>query len=217
MQFLPDAVDYLVSLGVVNIYLNPDISAGWTQKDADLLPEIYEKIGRKYVNYYFENKPKYINLVDGKIAVILREGYRPSERCRMGQGEFAFAPSGNVYPCERLVGSDDGKTHCMGNVASGFSSPRTCRVTSCRAVNLECRECGLAEYCMNWCGCTNFYSTGRCDTVGPFMCASEKASINVALEVLEQLKDQHLFSHHLMGVPLTNTFAEVLHEMHLDR
>jgi uncharacterized protein len=48
-------------------------------------------------------------LIDGAIAVILRGGYKPLERCRMGAGEYAFGPSGNIYPCERLIGSDDGK------------------------------------------------------------------------------------------------------------
>jgi uncharacterized protein len=212
LQDLPEVIDYLVSLGAVNIYLNPNISADWTQKEADLLPTVYREIGKKYIDFYLTGHPKYINLIDGKITVILRDGYKPAERCRMGQGEFAFSPAGNIYPCERLVGSDDGKTHCLGNVKSGFKPSEVCKPNSSSAKNAECTQCELTEYCMNWCGCTNYYSTKRYDIVGPFMCASEKASISVALEILEQLKDHPLFSHHLIGTPLMNVVSHVLNE-----
>jgi uncharacterized protein len=215
LRFLPDVVDYLVSLGAVNIYLNPNISAHWTRKEADMLPAVYGLIGKKYVDFYLQGKPKYINLIDGKITVILRGGYKPVEKCLMGQKELAFAPSGNIYPCERLVGSDDGKTHCLGNITEGFDPSKACGGISCAAKNLECRECGLAEYCANWCGCTNFYSTGRYDVVGPFMCASEKAAIGVAYDILELMKgNQQLFAHHLAGTPLVNVISEILSEDH---
>lgn len=214
LQFLPEVVDYLVSLGAVNIYLNPDILAKWTQKEAEMLPGIYGAIGQKYVDFYLQGKPKYINLIDSRITVILREGYKPAEKCKMGQGEFAFAPSGNIYPCERLVGADDGKTHCIGNINHEFEPRKTfkSKSNSCTAKNNECKECELSEYCTNWCACTNFYSTGSYDTVGPFVCASEKAAINVALEVLEPLKNQQVFSHHLAGTPLANVISHVLNE-----
>ena len=214
LHFLPEVVDYLVSLGAVNIYLNPDISAKWTQKEADMLPKIYESIGWKYVNFYLQGKPKYISLIDSKIAVILREGYKPTERCRMGQGEFAFTPSGNIYPCERLVGTDDGKKHCIGNINYEVKPIKICISNSCTAKNLECKECELTEYCMNWCGCTNFYSTGSYGKVGPFMCASEKAAINVAVEVIEQLNNQQFFSHHLTGKPLVDVISQVQNAEH---
>ena len=216
LQFLPEVVDYLVSLGAVNIYLNPDISAEWTEKEAEQLPKIYGTIGQKYMDFYLQGKPKYISLIDGKITVILREGYKPTERCRMGQGEYAFAPSGNIYPCERLVGADDGKTHCIGNINHEFEPTKTCNPNSnsCTANNIECKECELKEYCMNWCGCTNFYSTGSYGTVGPFVCASEKAAINVALQVLEAFKNQQVFTHHLAGTPLANVISQVFKKEH---
>jgi uncharacterized protein len=211
---LPNIIDYLVSLGAVNIYLNPNISAHWTQKDADKLPAIYGEIGKKYVDFYLQEKPKYISLIDSKIAVILRHGYKPLERCRMGQGEFAFTPSGNIYPCERLVGTDDGKTHCLGNINGFFDSAKACKSIS-GAKNTSCQTCTLADYCANWCGCTNYYSTGRYDVVGPFICASEKAAIKTAFDVLQQMQvNQQVFSHHLTGLPMANVISESTSEEH---
>ncbi|MDR2204045.1 MAG: 4Fe-4S cluster-binding domain-containing protein, partial [Nitrososphaerota archaeon] len=180
LQYLPQTVDYLINLGVKNIYLNPDISAKWTQKHAEQFPEIYGVLAEKYIQFYLQGKPKFINLIDSKISTILHGGYGPFDRCRMGSGEFAFGTTGNVYPCERLVGFDDGKTNCIGNVVEGTLTPSSCKNVHSVATNTECIECSFSEYCMNWCGCTNYHSTGSYDTVSAFMCAHERAIINVA-------------------------------------
>ncbi|MCP5103938.1 MAG: radical SAM protein, partial [bacterium] len=175
---LPEVVPYFSSLGIRQIYLTPDYSASWSLEDVELLPGIYRQVADQYINYYLEDKPHYISLIDGKIAVILREGYQPGERCKMGRGEFAFAPSGNIYPCERLIGSDDGDTHCIGHVASGLEPGEMCgHLDPAGEINDVCRDCGLNSYCMNWCGCSNYFAAGRYNRVGPFICASEKAAI----------------------------------------
>lgn len=208
-RYLPDVVDYLSSLGVRNIYLNPNISARWTEESAGGLPAVYGAIGSKYMEFYRHGTPRFINLIDNKIAVILRGGYNPLEKCRMGHGEFAFAPSGNIYPCERLIGKDDGNVHCLGNINEGYIPGKRCGSPS--AVNRECGTCGVKDYCMNWCGCTNYFSTGRYDAVGPFMCASEKAAIGAAFHVLREMRDNlQDFSDHIAGSPLMNVIGEVM-------
>lgn len=206
LKSLPDTVDYMVSLGVSNIYLNPDISAYWTAKEADDLSEIYEIIGEKYLEYYRRGTPKYISLIDGKIAVIMRGGYKPNERCSMGKGEFAFSPLGNIYPCERFIGSDEGLTHCLGNINEGIIKANQCQSILTTAQNSECQTCGLKDYCMNWCGCTNYFGTGRYDVVSPFICASEKEAIKVAFGIIQRGDEKwiNLFSDHLAGIPQMN-------------
>ena len=213
LSHLPEIVDYLASLGVRNIDLNPNISARWTKNDADMLPGIIDCLGKKYVEFYKRGEPRYINLIDGKITVILREGYRQLEKCRMGKGEFAFAPSGNIYPCERFIGPDDGVTHCLGNIHKGFTASTTCNGISNKVINNECLACGLTEYCMNWCGCTNYFSTGNYNLVSPFMCAFEKALINTSFRIIQDMDYNSLnFSDHLAGAPLTNMIGSIYKE-----
>jgi uncharacterized protein len=209
LSCLPDVIDYFASLGVKNIYLNPDINARWSSEDAVKLPEIYNSIGRKYIEFYRRGEPRHISLVDGKIVVILRGGYQPMEKCRMGKGEFAFGPSGNIYPCERLIGSDEGGGHCLGNVADGVMTARSCSHDGERSAAEACMSCGLLNYCMNWCGCTNFFATGDYNTAGPFICASEKAAIQTAYGILEELgREGFTFADHLAGTPLLSILGE---------
>jgi uncharacterized protein len=213
LQSLPDVVDYLSSLGVKNIHLNHNISANWTKHEADMLPRIYNAIGKNYMDCYQRREPKYIDIIDSKIALILRGGYKPLERCRMGTGEFAFAPSGNVYPCEMLIGADEGKEHCLGNISESFIPGKTCNVISSGATNKECMTCGLNQYCMNWCGCANYHSTGSYNIVSPFICALEKAAINTAFDIIQKIDDIGLnFSHHIAGTPLMNVIGTSMKE-----
>jgi uncharacterized protein len=208
LQYLPEVVDYLSALGVRNIYLNPNISARWTRKEADMFSNIYASIGKKYIDFYCEGKPVYISLIDSKISVILRGGYKSLEKCKMGNREFAFAPSGNIYPCERLIGSDDGKIHCLGNINEGFIPKEKYKTTlnvSNVAANKECQICGLKDYCMNWCSCTNYFSSGSYSVVAPYICASEKASISVAFQIIKDLEARGLSCLDLIaGNPLMN-------------
>lgn len=209
LRHLPETVEYLSSLGVRQIYLNPDFSAEWTQEHIDLLPEVYGRIADLYVDCYRRGDPHFISPIDAKISVVLRGGYSPCEQCRMGTGEFAFAPNGDIYPCERLVGNGD-REHCIGNLQSGLTGPPVLkhRAPGTR-LNVECLGCELRSYCMNWCGCSNFFSSGYYNRVNGFLCASEKATMAASMVAFETLSNDEAgvnFFEHLGGLPLTNSY-----------
>ncbi len=209
INHLPEVVDYLVSLGVRNIYLNPNITAPWKKEDTDSLHDIYQSIGCRYLELYKSGNPCRISLIDNKIVVILRGGYAPLERCRMGKGEYAFAPSGNIYPCERLIENDDSNLHCLGNINDTHALIKTCKHDPKQMSNEECRSCSLIDYCMHWCGCTNYFSSGNYNTVSPFICASEKASLEVSFGIIKKLGEEGIsLADHLDGTPLMNIISE---------
>lgn len=208
LRALPSVVKYLTSIGIRNIFLSANITAKWTQAEANMLPELYDRIGKLYADFYSKGHPIHVNLIDDKIAVIMRGGYTSTERCRMGRGELAFSTSGKIYPCERLVDSSNSAAHCIGDLGGKFSVNRRRRPISSVAMNGECLTCGLREYCVNWCGCANFFATGSYNRIGPFECASEKAALAVASKIIEKTKDTSVFAHHLAGTPLTNITDE---------
>ncbi len=205
---LPETVDYFSDLGVRQIYLSPDYSAPWTASDSGRLDMAYGEVGEKYMKYYRQRDPHFISLIDSKIAVILRGGYQQGERCSMGKSELAFAPDGSIYPCERLVGKGDNE-HRIGNIKQGIEVKLMSRYQADKTVNTisVCQRCRLNNLCMNWCGCSNFFSSGYYNSVSPFLCASERASIRTALNVYETLEKEMsgAFLHHLNGSPLINS------------
>jgi uncharacterized protein len=201
---LPSCVSYLSSLGVRSIYLSPDFTAQWSAADAAALLGTYRAIADLHCGWYLAGDPHFISLIDTKVAVVLRGGYRPLERCRMGRGEFAFTPDGGIYPCERLVG-DGGERHRIGHIDRGLDLGRVlCHASGDGSRNPECLACPLRSCCMNWCGCSNYFASGAYDRVGPFLCASERAAIQVAGEVLERLDGVGAWYDHLSGMPSAN-------------
>jgi uncharacterized protein len=195
-------------MGLKRIYLNPDYSSNWTQADIETLSRVYDRVGEKYITYYIQENPHYISTIDNKITTILRGGYRLSERCRMGRGEYAFAPNGNIYPCERLIDNGKKNSHCIGNINTGIDlSKLSCNKASNGIINKECITCGIKEYCMNWCGCSNFMSTGFYNRVGRFICASEKSAVKTAFHVFQTLEKKlgPTFIDHLAGSPIINS------------
>jgi uncharacterized protein len=190
-RYLPETVDYLYGLGVRNIFLNPDYSACWSVDDINEIPGVFEKVGEKYVQWYLQNDPALVSFIDSKISLMINNGCSNSDKCHMGTREFAFTPDGKIFPCERLVFDGGENGHCIGDIYSGvdFNKFHFCSRFS-KNVNQECLNCTLRKYCMNWCGCSNYFSTKYYDRVSPFTCANEKAAITVALNVFKQLSNQ---------------------------
>jgi uncharacterized protein len=216
LRYLPETLDYLSGLGLRQIFLNPDYSAGWTQIEAEELPAVYRAVADRYIAWYLNNDPHFISLIDTKIAVLIRGGYHPLERCQMGTGELAITPDGGLYPCERLIGSGTDGEHRIGSVQHGLDLSRlACGRAPGGQLNTECDGCSMKDSCMNWCGCSNAFMTGYYNRVGPFLCASERAAIQTALDVFTTLERQlgPVFIHHLAGAPQWNSRLEQKEEM----
>lgn len=196
---LPESVAFFTELGVPIIHLNPNICASWPRDTYSKVRETYMQIANYYIQSYRQGQEIAVNLIDSKIIVLLKGGYGVEDRCGMGETEWGFAPSGNIYPCERFIGEDKNTHLCLGNIHTGLELARRRSLLEHRGNrNEECKACYLQKYCMNWCGCTNYYMTRHTDLAGPMLCESEKAAIQAAKLVLIALKDDELFLDHFM-------------------
>jgi uncharacterized protein len=196
---LLESVSFFSQLGVSVIHLNPNICASWGEDACSKLQDIYMQIGDHYIQSYQRGQEIAVNLIDSKVILFLKGGHTPGDRCGMGETEWGFAPSGNIYPCERFIGQDDDPSFCLSNIHTGLDVARRCSLLKRRGNhNKECTTCALQKYCVNWCGCTNYYMTGHTDLAGPMMCESEKAAIRAAKHVLIALQNDELFLDHFM-------------------
>lgn len=205
---LPTVVKYFSELGIRNIYLNADYSAPWSPENIRDIFDVYGEVADLYTDFYQRGDPHFISLIDSKIALILRNGYQENERCRMGKGEFAFTAEGRVYPCERLIGTGTGPAHCIGEVERDVNVlPLAFPAVTEGKKNPECETCSLGDYCMNSCGCSNFFSTGSYRRVSNFQCASEKAAISSSFKAFRAVESSigPVFCEHLHGQPGLNT------------
>ncbi len=195
---LLETVSFLSEKNVSSIHLNPNITAQWSNDYYPILRKKFQEIADYYISSYTNGQEIAINYIDNKIIIFLKGGYSDFDKCHMGELEWGFAPSGNIYPCERLVGDDNNESFCMGNTQTGLNVDRQSTIlwSKNQMGNLKCRNCELQQYCMNWCGCTNYFMTGKTNQTGEFMCANERAAIEAARRVLISLKDNPLFIDH---------------------
>ncbi|MBU1534354.1 SPASM domain-containing protein, partial [Myxococcota bacterium] len=142
--------------------------------------------------------------IDGKIITHLKNGFEECDKCGFAEREFAVAPSGNIYGCERLIGNDDNEEMCIGNVATGFDEAKRAAIIAKRGsnVNLDCLECTYRNRCMNWCHCINYATTGAIDTTDGIVCFHERIAISVADRVGETLFNEKnpLFLNHFYDI-----------------
>lgn len=189
VRHLADSVRWLADATRVNIALNPNFSADWTEEALELLSAQYREMADFYVQRFREGRPIHVNVIDGKIKTHVQGGYQTCDKCSMGEKEVAVSAAGNFYPCARLVGNDDAEDIRFGNVWSGYDTDRRLRLIAERGNrNPVCFVCPVRERCMSWCGCVNYVTSGGdIGMVGPFTCFHEKMSIYVSDSVAEAL------------------------------
>lgn len=180
--WLAESVDYLVDEGATRISMNPNFFTAWDDEAKAGWRAGYERAAERWLDSYRRGAPLFVNVIDAKVVTAVKGGFDDEDHCSFEGGELAVAPSGNLYPCERLVGDDRDPTWVLGNVHEGGLSPhRACAAaTSCGNVDSECAACPLQSRCMNWCGCTNYMESGMANRSGGNLCWHEKMAIPLA-------------------------------------
>ncbi|MCC8147666.1 radical SAM protein [Akkermansia sp.] len=191
VRHLADSVRWMGETCGLDIMLNPDFGARWTEEALETLSSAYEEIGREVLRSYQAGRPLTLNVIQSKIAAYVKGGYEACEMCTLGEREIAVAVSGNMYPCARLVGNDDNESLRMGNVWTGEDWKKKMTLSAARGnKNPKCFFCPLRPRCLQWCGCVNYVTSGRTDWVGEFTCFHERLSIRVADDVAETLWEE---------------------------
>jgi uncharacterized protein len=178
---LADSVDWLIGQDIRHMSLNPNFYIAWPEPALAAWQAAYERIGDLYIACYRQGIPLRLNVIDGKIRVHLKEGYAPCDKCGFGDKEIAIAASGNIYPCERIVGDDTNAALRLGNVFDGFDRAKRASILACRGNRTpDCAECPSRARCMNWCSCINYATTGAIDRVDGLVCRHERLAMAVA-------------------------------------
>jgi uncharacterized protein len=184
---LGKTVRFLLQAGVRRISLNPNFAGEWSDEDLALWEAGYRDIAQAYLECYRRGHLAYINVIDDKVITHLKGGYRTWDHCELGKGAIAVAPSGNIYPCERMVSEDADHTYVIGTVFDGLTPRRTCLIEMSGNHNDDCGGCALTERCMSWCACANISETGSLNIPGGLVCWHEQTAIDVADTVAAQL------------------------------
>jgi uncharacterized protein len=175
---LPDSLRYFASLGVVEIYFSPNYLGDWPAAACDAFEVSFRRVTDAYADLFRAGEMRRVDPLYGKIVSHLVRGRQTPRRCGFGLGELAVAPSGHIYPCDRVVGEDDREELRLGHVEHGLDETRVRALQERRsAVDPECAGCELGARCSSWCGCAQLETTGQLGSVSPLFCWFERLFI----------------------------------------
>ena len=168
---LSDGIAHLRGLGVRHIVPSLDLWTRWTAEDAANLENAVVRCAR----LWREGLPDFgISWFDEKAARICGAPLETA-RCGFGDGEIAVAPSGRLYPCERLIGDDaDANPMRLPGHALEGADFTPAHAFPGRSAD-PCSACAIASMCGTTCRCSNYVRTGDVRTPDRLLCLLDQA------------------------------------------
>jgi radical SAM protein with 4Fe4S-binding SPASM domain len=167
-------LEYVRAIGVRRVNLSLDLWTRWTANDVTRLDAMVTELA----GIWFGWLPEFsVNWFDAKVTELAHlPGNERAIRCGFGSGEVAVAPSGRLYPCERVVGEDrpENPLRLTANVFEGpdfLTLPAAC-FSRCE----PCSGCALNFACDTFCRCSNFIRTGDVNRPDGLLCALNKST-----------------------------------------
>lgn len=182
VEYASDGIIWLAENTSVNfISINPDFYCTWDESHCTQLAESMEKITDYFIKRYHNGRPLRISFIHNKVVARIKGGLSCEDHCGFGKQEIAVAPSGRIYPCERLIGNDTDDTMCIGTVNNGIDVQRVMALYENRAPQSPvCNACSIKNVCQNSCGCTNYLMTGNTGKVDGRVCFFERIATKAA-------------------------------------
>lgn len=178
---LPTIFRHVTGLGVRRHHLALDYHARWDDSSVAGLAAGLAAVADAVAETYRAGRPVAIPVLDAKIARQILHPLAVIGRCACGRGHYVVAPSGRFYPCDRMVGADDGTGPVIGDLDRGFDPAARAAFLSCHDGTPDrCRDCDIAHLCSFWGSCIRFALTGRVDVFPEGLCRLEVALVDAA-------------------------------------
>jgi uncharacterized protein len=179
---MSEALRWLYGSGVRQVHLSLDLWTNWTGADCLRLEKFVDEAARLWREWLPEFS---LNWFDAKAAELAcLPVTEMTTRCGFGNGEIAVAPSGRLYPCERLIG-DDGPDQPLRLPGHALQGEDFLEIASAPFVRCSpCTGCALAFACDTNCRCSNFIRTGDQNRPDGLLCLLNKATGHATAVIL---------------------------------
>ena len=143
VEGLPAMIERLHRMGYQSVSLLPNVDTEWNQAAREKARRGYEGAAAYCFASFEGDRPIWVSPFSDYIGI-------PSSQrgCGFGQQDVAVAPTGNLYPCARLVGTDVREDVRIGQVDEGLDLAQVKKIRA--RVKAKLVGCGVEDQC----GCT---------------------------------------------------------------
>ena len=179
VRWLGESVRFLTELGARQVILNPCFEEAWSDDDLAVWERGMVEAAEVYADCMRRGRPVAMPTFDNKLLAAAKGGLASCDTCGSGERELAVAPSGNLYPCARMVGEDRDHTLVIGTLDQGVVRSLVDGLIKGPA-DPACETCAEKWRCGASCACANLAETGTTHLPGGTQCWYEQASARVA-------------------------------------
>jgi uncharacterized protein len=173
LEEIAESIVFLNERGVRYVDLSLDLWTRWSVDDITCLGKAIKLCGKLWRAGLPDRG---ISWFDEKAAELCDAQKQATARCGFGRGEIAVAPSGRMYPCERLIGEDrDEDPMQLGHVVD-CGDFLAIHANSARD-NDECNACAMQGVCNTNCRCSNYVRTKDIRSPDALLCAWNQACL----------------------------------------
>ncbi|MBN2670229.1 MAG: radical SAM protein [Deltaproteobacteria bacterium] len=181
VNWMAESFAHVIALGAYRFSFNFNYDAHWDEPALAQYKSQMKRVTQHYVNAYRAGNAIDYSTFTSKIRSHLNDGLQ--SKCKFGEGELTLAPSGRLYPCERLVGEDTNAELCIGHIDTGINLEKVLAFKRARLhKDADCSSCAVEHRCVYFCGCINYATTGTIGTVSSLLCEVEQTNIAAADE-----------------------------------
>jgi uncharacterized protein len=184
VAMLAAGIAWLWEHGIRRVDPTLDLWTRWDRRDAAALAGALAACADLWVQGLPDCGISWFDDKAGRLSGVPAER---TARCAFGDGQIAVAPSGNLYPCERLIGEDrpDNAMRLPGHALDAgpfrFEPPPARSLESCSA-------CAIQPQCNTSCRCSNYVRTGDVDRPDGLLCLLDQVCYRQTVRVLNRTK-----------------------------
>jgi len=187
-KYLGDITRELFTFAEKRALFTFNLRANWTSGAIDQLRSGLFAAGQVWADEFRAGRPFQLEPFSGKILHHLHGIAACPGRCQMALEDIVVAPSGRLYPCGEMVGTDCDDRHVIGDLQDGFDHAKITRLLIQKSrVEITCGDCGLRDRCDSACGCRHVALTGKLGDITETLCSIEEALVDAADTAAEAL------------------------------
>jgi uncharacterized protein len=178
----PGGLEFLYERGIRSFNPTLDLWTTWNRRDGEALKDAI----RRGADFWASRLPDCdVSWFDEKVMRLSGVPTNETARCGFGFSEMAVAPSGNLYPCERVIGADEptNPMRLAGHVGDGDDFLGYAPAAGKSAA--ECSQCALNATCSTTCRCSNYVRTGDVGRPDGLLCLWDQTCWRETARALE--------------------------------